>query len=68
MLHGSQRNDAANNYSSVAWGFIAAATFFTEPLPSDIHRNRLLGGTHDVRCGDGLRCLDIHTESVEAFR
>jgi hypothetical protein len=39
---------------------------FTKPLPSNhkgIHVHKLMGGIFEVRCWDGLRCHDIHTES-----
>jgi hypothetical protein len=44
--------------------FVAMVTFFTEPLPSNIHIQtpRLIGGIYEVHHSDGLGCHDIHTE------
>jgi hypothetical protein len=63
----SIENDTSNNYSIVAYVFVAAVTF----LPSRclttiggvyIQTYRLMGGIYEIRRWDGLRCHDINTK------
>jgi hypothetical protein len=58
--------DASNSSSIVAYVFVVAITFFTEPLPSNereyTYRHRLTGGIFEVRRWYGFRCHDIHTK------
>jgi hypothetical protein len=51
---GHKENDAPSNYSIVACVFVAAVTYFTEPLPSNdrgihVQTNRLMGDIYVVR-------------------
>jgi hypothetical protein len=59
-------NDASNNYSIVAFIFVANVS--TKLLPGNgrevhIQTHRLMGGIYELRGWDVLRCQDIHIPS-----
>jgi hypothetical protein len=64
IRHGPHRKQRVQQFSKYC-AFVAAVTFFTEPLPGKdrvIHTqtHRMMGRIYEVRW-DGLRCHDIHT-------
>jgi hypothetical protein len=65
---GRIENDACNNSSIAACVFIAAVTFFTEPLPSKdrgIRIYRLMRGIYDIR---GLNLAMVKPTTVQVTK
>jgi hypothetical protein len=60
-------NEGSNNFSTVSCVFVAAVTFFIEPLPSNdnainIGKRRLMEGIYEIRLCEELMCYDVHTK------
>jgi hypothetical protein len=59
--------DQTVKFHGSACVFVAAVTFFSDPLPSNdrgihIQTHRLMGRIYEVRLRDGLRCHKTHTK------